>query len=671
MSLGINPQRVAIAGVSTGGNLTLASMFVARESGDPLPACAVPISPWIDLEHESESMMTMDELEPMCHRAVLDKCADLYLPLGDKTSPLLSALDGDLTGLPPLFGPIGVYETLLDDARALALKAKEANVPVELKIYDRQFHVFQIFSQGFGYGYIIGFGALFAIGMSSAVVSSWTTAATMLTSATEAICLACPVLFWGGAGASVQILLFSVAAIELKRKAPNTHTLLEFVRTRYGAAAHCVLGFYSLFFMGINLLGGLKATFLTDWMHTVVIYMIMLMSLFVVYSTSKVVGSPSVMFDLLTEAAQLHPVAGNQDRSYLTMRSVQGGFLGLIFAGAGFGGCVDPQLAQEAIAANPASTLMGYLFGGTAWFSIPFCLATTYGPLAAATGHLPAFPTYPNRMNAFEVASGIAMPYGAMAVMGNGGAAAILTMIFMAVTSSFPSETMAVTAFMTYDVYQACINPNATGKQLVRNLALVAGNMMSLPGPIMLVPLFTFIKPDNYDWELLKKIKLAEDALDGTAGLESPPQFHVEAEETMRSLSEVQREDENAMLLRARRNVIWASVGLTLAYVLLSPIPTRYVFSKHFFIGWIVVAFLWAFYASTVITLLPIWEGRRSIVAFRRFLITPKAKRLEATAEIVEKSHVSESKSAAGQVTMVATHPEKGASAQDSETLEH
>ncbi|KAH0834508.1 hypothetical protein FOPE_03656 [Fonsecaea pedrosoi] len=237
---GINPQRVAIAGVSTGGNLTLASMFVARESGDPLPACAVPISPWIDLEHESESMMTMDELEPMCHKAVLDKCADIYLPLGDKTSPLLSALDGDLTGLPPLFGPIGIYETLLDDARALALKAKEANVPVELKIYDRQFHVFQIFSQGFGYGYIIGFGALFAIGMCG------------LTCVSQ-----------GGAGASVQILLFSVAAIELKRKAPNTHTLLEFVRTRYGAAAHCVLGFYSLFFMGINLLVGGSAVFAT------------------------------------------------------------------------------------------------------------------------------------------------------------------------------------------------------------------------------------------------------------------------------------------------------------------------------------------------------------------------------------------------------------------------
>ncbi|KIW81907.1 hypothetical protein Z517_04933 [Fonsecaea pedrosoi CBS 271.37] len=152
------------------------------------------------------------------------------------------------------------------------------------------------FSQGFGYGYIIGVGALFAIGMcvvswglshffaekqtsemfmtgkrsvkigltASAVVSSWTTAATMLTSTTEGYLLHCVLLY--GAGASVQILLFSVAVIELKRKAPNTHTLLEFVPTRYGAAAHCVLGFYSLFFicvMGINLLVGGSVVFAT------------------------------------------------------------------------------------------------------------------------------------------------------------------------------------------------------------------------------------------------------------------------------------------------------------------------------------------------------------------------------------------------------------------------
>lgn len=190
----------------------------------------------------------------------------------------------------------------------------------------------------------------------------------------------------------------------------------------------------------------------------------MLYALFVVYSTSNVVGSSDRMFDLLRQAATLHPVEGSEDGSYLTMRSSQGGYIGLIFVGA----AVDSQLFQKAIAANLASTLAGYLIGGTSWFTIPFCLASTYGLLAAATEHLPVFPTYPRRMNEYEVSSGMAMPYAALAVMGKDGAIAILFMVFMAVTSASSSEIMATTALTTYDFYQAYIHPAASGKELIR-----------------------------------------------------------------------------------------------------------------------------------------------------------------------------------------------------------
>jgi hypothetical protein len=47
---------------------------------------------------------------------------------------------------------------------------------------------------------------------------------------------------------------------------------------------------------------------------------------------------------------------------------------------------------------------------------------------------------------------------------------------------------------------------------------------------------------------------------------------------------------------------------------------TRYVFSRGFFKGWIIVVFLWAFYASSIITLLPVWEGpsqHRGVFLFR------------------------------------------------------
>lgn len=60
------------------------------------------------------------------------------------------------------------------------------------------------------------------------------------------------------------------------------------------------------------------------------------------------------------------------------------------------------------------------------------------------------------------------MPYAALAVWGKGGAVAILMMVFMAVTSAMSSETMATSALVTHDVYQAYFNPTATGSQLLR-----------------------------------------------------------------------------------------------------------------------------------------------------------------------------------------------------------
>lgn len=193
----------------------------------------------------------------------------------------------------------------------------------------------------------------------------------------------------------------------------------------------------------------------------------MLVSLFVFYTSSDIAGSPNRVWELLKEAATLHPVAGNADGQYLTMRSDEGGYIGLVFIGAGFAACVDSQLFQKAIASDPRTTSMGYIIGGLSWFTIPFVLASTYGLAAAALEHLPSWPTYPNRMNAYEVSSGLAMPYAALALMGNGGAVAILLMMFMAVTSAMSSETVATTALVTYNIYQAYIKPDATGRQLL------------------------------------------------------------------------------------------------------------------------------------------------------------------------------------------------------------
>ncbi|MCH1922133.1 hypothetical protein L9G15_22265, partial [Shewanella sp. A3A] len=46
--------------------------------------------------------------------------------------------------------------------------------------------------------------------------------------------------FWYASGATIQVLLFGVMAIEIKRKAPNAHTVCEIVRARWGTPAHLV-----------------------------------------------------------------------------------------------------------------------------------------------------------------------------------------------------------------------------------------------------------------------------------------------------------------------------------------------------------------------------------------------------------------------------------------------
>ena len=149
------------------------------------------------------------------------------------------------------------------------------------------------------------------------------------------------------------------------------------------------------------------------------------------------------------------------------------------------------------------------------------------------------------------------------------------------------------------------------------SLPLVAGNMMSVCGPLFVTPLLTYIKPDNYDWDHFKEIKQADDADRGAANA-------LEHDELLagHELSSVVK-TENERLLRARKYAVWASIFLTLAYLILWPIPmyaTDYVFSKGFFKGWIVVVFLWSFYAASTIILLPLWEGKRSIFEFTTFM---------------------------------------------------
>lgn len=344
----------------------------------------------------------------------------------------------------------------------------------------------------------------------AAIVSAWTWAATLLQSSTVAYQYGISGPFWYAAGASIQVLLFGILAIELKRKAPNAHTFLEIIRARYGNGSHKVFLVFALMtnmivtamlllggsavvngltgmdislaaflipigVMIYTLVGGLKATFVADYMHTIIIFVVILTFVAAVYLNTDITGGVEGMYNKLVEAAKLNPVEGNAGGVFLTMASAGGLMFGIINIVGNFGTVfVDQAYWQRAIAAQPSSTVKGFLLGGICWFAIPFTLATTMG-LTAIALDVDLTPT--------QVQMGLVVPAAATALMGEIGAIMVLTMLFMAVTSAGSAELIAVSSLITYDIYRTYKNPNATGKQLVKiSRATIVGFGLGMGG---------------------------------------------------------------------------------------------------------------------------------------------------------------------------------------------
>jgi monoterpene epsilon-lactone hydrolase len=141
------PGRIVIAGDSAGGGLTLATLLALRDSGAPLPAAAVPISPWTDLEGTGASVETRAAADPMVDKEGLVRMGKMYIGDRDPKNPLASPLYADYKGLPPMLIQVGDAEILLDDATRVAERARAAGVKVELEAWPEMFHVWHVFAK--------------------------------------------------------------------------------------------------------------------------------------------------------------------------------------------------------------------------------------------------------------------------------------------------------------------------------------------------------------------------------------------------------------------------------------------------------------------------------------------------------------------------------------------
>lgn len=139
---GVAASSIAIAGDSAGGGLTLATLLALRDAGDVLPACAVCLSPWTDLEGTGASALPGGADDPMIPVAALRDMGRMYAG-NCLRDPLASPLYGNFKGLPPLLIQVGTREILLDDSTRVADSARAAGVTVRLEIEDGAPHVFQ------------------------------------------------------------------------------------------------------------------------------------------------------------------------------------------------------------------------------------------------------------------------------------------------------------------------------------------------------------------------------------------------------------------------------------------------------------------------------------------------------------------------------------------------
>jgi len=146
LARGIAARQIAIAGNSSGGGLALALLVALCDAGEPVPAAAVAISPWTDMEMTGESRRTRAAADRMITPDGVKEAAGWYLAGQDPRHPYASPVHADLQGLPPILIHVGDAEILLDDSTRFAARARAAGVEVTLEVWDDMPHCWHTFA---------------------------------------------------------------------------------------------------------------------------------------------------------------------------------------------------------------------------------------------------------------------------------------------------------------------------------------------------------------------------------------------------------------------------------------------------------------------------------------------------------------------------------------------
>ncbi|KAI3478190.1 hypothetical protein L1887_59919 [Cichorium endivia] len=274
--------------------------------------------------------------------------------------------------------------------------------------------------------------------IAAGICSAWTWSSTLLQSSAVSYKFGITGGYWYAAGATIQILLCSIMACQIKLNAPFCSTFLEVLRVRWGKMLHCVLLFFSLatnLLVSSQLVVGGSAV------------------------ASTLTGIPTMAaIWLIPLGVSVYVLVGGMRATLLADYTHTVGLLIIIFY------FFFKSYHQRSIASNPATAAKAFLLGGSAWFAIPFLFSMTMG-LSARGLLFSGNPLMP-ALSAADVNAGLAAPAAGVALAGKGGAVAMLIILFLAVTSASSAQQVAVASVLTFDVYKPYIRPNASQREI-------------------------------------------------------------------------------------------------------------------------------------------------------------------------------------------------------------
>lgn len=135
--------RLAVAGVSAGGNLAAVTCLRAKEQGTPAICFQLLIVPATNFNFDTPSHQENAEGYGLT-RPIMEWFRGHYLnhPEDEQhpyASPLLAQ---DLSGLPPAFVVTAQFDPLRDEGEAYAERLRQAGVPVTYTCYEGMVHTF-------------------------------------------------------------------------------------------------------------------------------------------------------------------------------------------------------------------------------------------------------------------------------------------------------------------------------------------------------------------------------------------------------------------------------------------------------------------------------------------------------------------------------------------------